>query len=428
MICFSINYTMKLGFVGTGKLGLPVSLMYASMGHELYCYDTNPALYAEGINPIDHLFEEERDPENRGSLREWLQGKALQYRWTSLEEIASVCDIVFVAVQTPHDTRYEGTRRLPEERVDFEYSYLRNALQSLSAVCTKPLPTVIISTVLPGTIRREIIPILSPQIRLCYNPYFIAMGTVAYDCLHPEFILLGNHHEETSRLVTDFYATICDAPVFSTSIENAELIKVTYNTIITTKTVIGNTIMELCSKLPNTNCDTVVEALSLANRRIISPAYYRGGMGDGGGCHPRDNIALSWLSRECGLKYDIYESIMKARESQCEFLADKIVESVATTGLPVCLLGKAFKPNTSISTGSSAVLLSTILTERGILHKIHDPHISQSDTLPTDPHVFFISCAHDAFHTYRLPPKSVVIDPHRQYCAIAPDTYVPLGC
>lgn len=418
---------MKLGFIGTGKLGLPVSLMYASMGHDMYCYDTNQALYVEGVNPADHLVEEERDPENRGSLREWIHGKPIQYKWTTLEEIASTCDIVFVAVQTPHDTRYEGSTRLPEERVDFEYTYLRNALESLSGVCKRDLPTVIISTVLPGTIRREIVPSLSPHIRLCYNPYFIAMGTVAFDCLHPEFILLGNHDEDTSRLVTDFYATICDAPVFSTSIENAELIKVTYNTIITTKTVIGNTIMELCSKLPNTNCDVVVDALSLATRRIMSPAYYRGGMGDGGGCHPRDNIALSWLSRTCGLKYDLYESIMIARERQCEFLADTIVHSVEKTQLPVCLLGKAFKPNTGITTGSSAVLLSGLLEERKISHTVHDPLIANTDPLPTTPHVFFISCAHTLFHTYSLPIGSVVIDPHRAYSSLSTD-YIPLGC
>jgi UDPglucose 6-dehydrogenase len=418
---------MKIGFVGTGKLGLPVSLVYASMGHELLCYDTNPSFYVPDVYPLDHLVEEELDPDNRGTLRSWLKGKSLQCSWTSLDTIASTCDIVFVAVQTPHDKRYEGSTRLPSERVDFDYTYLRNAIESISSVCTKPLPVVIISTVLPGTIRREILPIMSSYVRLCYNPYFIAMGTVAHDCLHPEFILLGNHDENTSNLVTDFYASICDAPVFSTTIENAELIKVTYNTIITTKTVIGNTIMELCSKLPNTNCDEVVKALSLATNRIISPAYYRGGMGDGGGCHPRDNIALSWLSRTCGLKYDLYESIMIAREKQCEFLADTIGESAKKTQLPVCLLGKAFKPNTGIATGSSAVLLSAILEERGVNHIIHDPLMAGTSSLPTTPHVFFVSCAHDVFHSYTLPVGSVLIDPHRSYSRLCPD-YIPLGC
>ena len=62
--------------------------------------------------------------------------------------------------------------------------------------------------------------------------------------------------------------------------------------------------MEVCSKLPNLDVDNVVEALSLADQRIISPAYLKGGMGDGGSCHPRDNIALSWLSRELNLSFD----------------------------------------------------------------------------------------------------------------------------
>lgn len=418
---------MKIGFVGTGKLGLPVSLVYASRGHDVRCYDVNPQFYDRTKSPLEFLVDEERDTELKGSLRASLEGMPLSHTWTSLQEIADTCDLVFVAVQTPHDARYEGTMRLPEERRDFDYTYLQSSLEALSAVCQRPLPVIIISTVLPGTIRRVILPILSPHIRLCYNPYFIAMGTVAYDCLHPEFILLGNHDLETSRLVTEFYTTICDAPVFSTTIENAELIKVTYNTIITTKTVIGNTLLELCSTLPNTDCDVVVDALSLATRRIISPSYYRGGMGDGGGCHPRDNIALSWLSRKCGLRYDLYESIMLARERQCEFLADRIISAATTSGLPVCLLGRAFKPNTGISTGSSAVLLATLLQDRGVACTVHDPHIPSSDPLPTGPHVFFISCAHDVFRTYSLPHESVLIDPHRAFESIATGPYIALG-
>ena len=420
---------MKVGFIGTGKLGLPVSLVYASKGHELYCYDTNPEYYSENVKqPSAYLFEEEKDPENNGSLRVWLEDKTLNFKWTSLQEIADVCDIVFLAVQTPHNPKYEGNSRLPKDRVDFDYSYLKTAVKGISEVCKKPLPVVIISTVLPGTIRREIIPIMSSNIRLCYNPYFIAMGTVAHDCLHPEIILLGNHDEQTSKLVTEFYKSICDAPVFSTTIENAELIKVSYNTIITSKTVIGNTIMELCNHLPNTDCDEVLRALSMCNQRIISPSYYRGGMGDGGGCHPRDNIALSWLSQKCGMKYDFYESIMLAREKQCEFLADCIEQERRNSGLPVCLLGKAFKPNTGITTGSSAVLLGTILEERSIPYIFHDPH-SATNELPTEPHVFFVSCAHDKFTSYRLPANSVLIDPHRKFGSVLQmnSKYVPIG-
>jgi UDPglucose 6-dehydrogenase len=416
---------MKVGFVGTGKLGLPVALVYASKGHELLCYDP---MYGPGTRPLEKLVEEERDPSNDGSLREWLQEKTLVFEFADLARVVNESDLVFVAVQTPHNPTYEGATRIPEERVDFDYTYLRTAMMDISAVCTRPTPVIIISTVLPGTLRREIIPLLSDAVKVCYNPYFIAMGTVASDCLSPEFILFGKHDSSTSDIAERFYKTICDAPVFTTSIENAEMIKVSYNTFITTKTVLGNTIMDLCSRLPGTNCDEVLRGLSLGTRRIVSPAYLRGGMGDGGGCHPRDNIALSWLSRSVGLHYDYYDHIMKLRESQCETIAVALERlSLAHPEKSVWLLGKSFKPNTAITTGSSAVLLGHILEERGLPYAFHDPHTGNTDT-PTAPCIACITCSHSKFLTYRLPPGSILVDPHRLYSACVPDgTYVPLG-
>ena len=72
----------------------------------------------------------------------------------SLEETVTHAEILFVAVQTPHDPRYEGITPLPAQRVDFDYTYLRSAVRSISEVCRKPTIVVIISTVLPGTIKR----------------------------------------------------------------------------------------------------------------------------------------------------------------------------------------------------------------------------------------------------------------------------------
>jgi UDPglucose 6-dehydrogenase len=416
---------MKVGFVGTGKLGLPVALVYASRGHELLCYDP---MYTHGTNPLDKLVPEERDPSNKHSLRDWLQDKPLSFQFTTLERVVCESELVFVAVQTPHNPTYEGATRIPEKRVDFDYTYLRKAMEDVSALCSRPTPVIIISTVLPGTIRREILPRLSENVKLCYNPYFIAMGTVASDCLTPEFILFGQHDESTARLARAFYTTICNAPVFTTSIENAEMIKVTYNTFITTKTVLGNTIMDLCSRLPGTDCDEVLRGLTLGTRRIMSPAYLRGGMGDGGGCHPRDNIALSWLSHSVGLHYDYYDHIMKLREAQCETIVNQIESLHAKNPTkPVWLFGKAFKPNTAISTGSSAVLLGRILEERGIVYTFYDPHTGDG-TIPTEPVIVCVTCAHDVFASIGLPSGSILIDPHRCYAECVPNgTYIPLG-
>lgn len=424
---------MKIGFVGTGKLGLPVSLMYCAKGHDVLCYDVNKSFY-EGKSAIDLLYEEELCPNNKMKLKEWFQENPLQSSYShtkNLGELIEFSDILFVAVQTPHNPKYEGTERLVKERDDFDYTYLKEAMTSISEhseKLNKDIIVIIISTVLPGTIRREILPTLSSKVKLCYNPYFIAMGTVANDCLNPEFILLGNRDNEAADKVTEFYKSICDSPVFRTTLENAEMIKVSYNTFIGSKIAMANTIMELCDKLPNTDCDIVIDALSLANKRLISKSYLRGGMGDGGGCHPRDNIALSWLSNNLGVQYNWYDSIMMAREKQTEFLANVIEEEWKKTNLPVVLLGKSFKPNTAIATGSPAVLLGNILREKNVPFVFYDPYSEKNETYIKEKSIYFVSCAHDIFASMQLPEGSILIDPHRKYgnCIVS-GRYKPIG-
>ena len=424
---------MKIGFVGTGKLGLPVSLMYCSKGHDLLCYDVNPAFYT-GSNPVDLVYPEELCLEKKMSLQKWFSENPLKanYRHTkSLEEIVLGSEIVFVAVQTPHQKMYEGITRIPVARADFDYTYLKQSLEQLSDVCNqlkKNTIVVIISTVLPGTIRREVLPTLSPYIHLCYNPYFIAMGTVAYDCMNPEFILLGNHNTDAAEKVKEFYKTICNASVFTTTVENAELIKVCYNTFISTKIAMANTIMEIAHHLPNTDCDEVINALSMASNRLISPAYLRGGMGDGGGCHPRDNIALSWLSNELGVSFNWFDNIMMAREKQTEFLADLAVNKQKETGLPLVVLGLSFKPNTAIQTGSCAVLLCNLLKEKQQKFVSYDPITDKTADVFSSKAVYIITCAHDSFIDTTFPDGSVVIDPHRKFHSCKGQfKYVPVG-
>ena len=214
--------------------------------------------------------------------------------------------------------------------------------------------------------------------------------------------------------VKEFYSTITDAVVYSTTLENAELIKVSYNTFITTKIVLANNIMEMCHLLPNTNVDEVMNALKIGTRRLISPAYLTGGMGDGGGCHPRDNIAMSWLNRELGIENNYFDFIMKKREKQTEFFANLIEEKIKEHNLPVCILGKSFKPETNLIEGSPAILLKNLLELRGIDCEQYDPHIDTDVTnFVLDKKIYFIGCRHTVFQSYDFPEGSCVIDPNR---------------
>ena len=269
--------TWRVGLVGLGKLGVPVALAMSLRGHDVMGYDVDESKMQKVRFP-----HRERGPNGEPSIEPLLQQSALSFG--SLREVVDHAEIIFVAVQTPHDPLYEGVTRLPEERVDFDYTFLREAIENLSSAVAlggQEKIVVVISTVLPGTIRREILPRISPLIKLCYNPFFIAMGTTIDDFVNPEFVLFGVRDEEAAQQAERFYRTLHEKPFFRTSIENAELIKVTYNTFISMKIAYANAIMEICHKTPGCNVDDVTAGLALATERLLSPKYMGGGMGDG---------------------------------------------------------------------------------------------------------------------------------------------------
>ncbi|NQZ56119.1 MAG: nucleotide sugar dehydrogenase [Lentisphaeraceae bacterium] len=396
---------MKIGFIGLGKLGLPCAVAVATKGHEVMGYD----IYSKLMNKEPRPYRE-TGPDGIEPFNPYLEESNLSFG--SIKEVADFAEIIFVAVQTPHEEKYEGVTRIPDERIDFDYSYLEQAVKDLADVVNRDVTVVIISTVLPGTVKKKILPIVNEHMKICYNPFFIAMGTTMRDYLHPEFILFGVHDETAAAKAESFYKTMTDASFYKTSVENAELIKVSYNTFIGMKIVFANTLMEICHKTPGTNVDEVTGALKLASRRLISGSYLDGGMGDGGGCHPRDNIAMSWLAQELDLSCDFFEDLMVAREKQTEWLADLICREKEQYDLPIVILGKAFKEQTNLTVGSPSILLRNILLERQIEPAMYDPHLDElkNNFLKS---IFFIGTKHREFHDFDFPPGSIIIDPWR---------------
>jgi UDPglucose 6-dehydrogenase len=397
----------KVGFIGLGKLGLPVAVAIDSKGHEVVGYDINQAVqgYIENKKiPYEEIYMDEMLPKSN-------------VKFDSFANVIKNSEIIFVPVQTPHEKLYEGITRIPETRVDFNYEYLVDAIKNISQEVDKNNEekiVVIISTVLPGTIEKYVKPVLSSKIKLCYNPFFIAMGTTIRDFLHPEFILLGVDNKEAAEKVKDLYSTLHNKKVFETTVKNAELVKVAYNTFIGMKIVYANTMMEICHKI-GADVDAIIDAISLADERLISPKYLRGGMGDGGGCHPRDNIAMSWLSRKLNLSHDFFHDLMIAREHQTEWLADLC----QGTNKNVCILGKSFKPETNITTGSPSVLLYNILKERNVNVEIIDPYSDSKEDFERvfsskDANtLFFLGTRHEFFKDLNYPNGCTVIDPFR---------------
>jgi len=330
----------KIGFIGLGKLGMPCAEAIAKKGFDVAGYDIlhKTSTYVE--------------------IRE------------SIEDVCRDRDIVFVATPTPHEDGYDGrepTSHLPVK--DFNYDAVKKVLTKCNKHMGNEQTLVLISTVLPGTTRREFAPLVT-NTKLMYNPYLIAMGTVAEDMINPEMIMIGSKNglagtncKIRSELLESFYNQVCDnfpRMEFGTW-EEVESMKIFYNTFISNKVALVNMIQDVAHKLGNINVDVVTQALSKSTKRIVSSAYMKAGMGDGGACHPRDNIALRWLAKELELGYDMFESIMTAREQQAETMA----KAILTHGKNVWFSSDSYKPGTDLVDGSSSLLVQHYVKKHG---------------------------------------------------------------
>tara|TARA_A100001391_G_scaffold83090_1_gene54382 strand:- start:1097 stop:1975 length:879 start_codon:yes stop_codon:yes gene_type:complete len=182
----------------------------------------------------------------------------------------------------------------------------------------------------------------------------------------------GSETGDAKELV-DFYKTIMqNEPRYVIGTwDECECIKVFYNTFISAKVSLVNMIQDVAEKQGNINAEVVCDALAESDRRIMGPGYMKPGMGDGGACHPRDNIALRWMAEELDLGYDLFDAVMLSREVQAKNMAESMVE-LSTMGagvvppMPVVIVGKAYKPLVPYDAGSPSMLVGHYVEEAGV--------------------------------------------------------------
>ena len=329
---------MNISFIGLGKLGLPCAEVIAQKGHIVHGYDIDSSIKTKGV-----------------------------FQFPTIAGAVQDADIVFVAVPTPHDPMYDGrepAHHLPPK--DFDYSIVNEVLDECNEHMTKRQLLVLISTVLPGTVRREFVH-RTYNTRFLYNPYLIAMGTVAWDMVNPEMVMIGTEEGDEmdgdATMLINFYRTIMEnRPRYIVGTwDECECIKVFYNTFISAKIGLVNMIQDVAQKQGNIDVNVVTEALAKSTQRIMSPAYMKAGMGDGGACHPRDNIALRYMAQELDLGYDLFGEIMKARDIQAKNMAEEILKH----GENIKFTSNSYKPGVDYTEGSYSLLVQHYVTELG---------------------------------------------------------------
>lgn len=343
---------MNIAFIGLGKLGLPVALTLARFGgHIVTGWDTSET--------VRGAIQDGNWPHAEPHVNDLLDTEHRFQLATAANLVPSVAaaDLICVAVQTPHPPGYGGeTARGARPPRDFDYGPLCSALATVDLIAPPDTPVAVISTVLPGTHRRQLAPYVYGQRPYAYTPCFAAMGSVIDDLRDPEFVLVGT---DDLRAVTAAIAAWewTEAPVQVMSVVSAELTKVAYNLAISQKIVFANALMELAHKI-GANMDNVTDTLALGSKRITSGRYMRGGLGDGGACHPRDAIAMRYLADSLDLSADPFEFVSEARERQSDWLAYLVAREAKNARLPIVVCGRAYKRGTAIEDGSAALLLA----------------------------------------------------------------------
>ncbi len=388
----------KVSMIGCGKLGLPCAEI---MGQEYNVVGYDVSLVESSIISITN----------------------------DLKAAVSNSQFIFVAAPTPHEKGYDGSKPIARmEPKDFNYDIVKDVLVKINQYVNKSQLVVLISTVLPGTVRKQLAPIIT-NARFIYNPYLIAMGSVKWDMVNPECLIIGTEDGSVTgdaKELIEFYKPLMqnDPAINVGTWDEAEAIKIFYNTFISAKIGLVNMIQDVAEKNGNINVDIVTDALKKATHRITGPRYLTAGMGDGGACHPRDNIALRWLAQELDLGYDLFHAIMQSRDIQAKNKANKLFELQKETGKIIVIHGRAYKPYVSYTDGSYSELIAYYLTELGANFEFVDP-LTNDKRSSSSPAIFFM--AHNPAVTYKdtgvdikeekfycdIPEGSIILDPWR---------------
>jgi UDPglucose 6-dehydrogenase len=356
---------IKISVFGLGKLGASMLAGFASRGFQVVGTDINQA----AVNAVNR----HEAPIQETGLAEMIRENRQRIRATSSpDEALANSDISFVIVPTPSD-----------HRGAFSIEYAKHAFADIGKALKKKKSyhtVVLTSTVLPGATRHGLLPVLEkesgkkcgPDFGLCYNPEFIALGSVIRDFLNPDFYLLGQFDERSGDALEAVHkqVSVNQAPVKRMSLENAELAKISVNSFVTMKISFANMLAEFCEKLPGGDVDVVSDALGMDKR--IGRKYLTGGLGFGGPCFPRDNVALDFMGKTLGVD----SALLRENDAYNRRLAARLVEKIRPqipTGASVGVLGLAYKPHAHVVEESPGVAICLALADQGYRVMGHDP-------------------------------------------------------
>ena len=352
--------------MGLGYVGSVSAASFAADGQVVIGVDVNPAKVASvnaGQSPIVEKGLDELIRENvaAGRLR----------ATTSTTEAIAATDLSLICVGTP--SRRNGS---------LDLSYLERVCVEIGeALKEKPSYHVVVvrSTVLPGTTHEVVIPALERASGKKYgtgfgvsvNPEFLREGTAIADFRNPPLTLVGHNYASDAHPTQALYANI-NAPVITTSVRTAEMIKYASNTWHALKVCFANEVGNLCKRL-EIDSHEVMDIFCRDEKLNLSSYYLKPGFAFGGSCLPKDVRAMQYRAKELDLEMPVVQSILGSNQLQVQQAIDMVVE---TGRKKVGLLGFSFKAGTDDLRESPIVILAESLLGKGFQLCIYDRNVS----------------------------------------------------
>lgn len=357
--------TNNISVIGLGKLGSPIVASIASRGFNVIGVDLNK----DFVNALNSG----KAPVQEPGLQEKITKYKKNIKATSdYNEAILNTSITHVIVPTPSDPRG-----------GFSTKYAKASFEQIGKVLKNKKDyhlVILTSTVLPGSMDSDIIPTIEKasgkkcgrDFGVCYNPEFIALGSVIWNLLNPDLVLIGEYDKKSGDILERFYNKYCmNKPAIKRmNIVNAEITKISINTYITSKISFANLLARLCDKLPGGDVDVVSDAMGQDTR--IGIKYLKGGLGYGGPCFPRDNRALNFLSKKNGIDHKLAGATDKTNFDQIKFIIKKITSTIKKSD-SVAILGLSYKPNTPVIEESQSIDIVKALLKKGCKVTVYDP-------------------------------------------------------
>lgn len=372
---------MRVAIIGTGYVGLTTGVCLAFIGHQVSCLDTDE-------NKIKDL-KAGKIPIYEPNLTELMGEACCNLRFTSsYAEAIPGAEVVFIAVGTPPT---------PSGAPNLEY--LSQAAKSIGQHVTGDFTVVVNKSTVPigsgnwvGALLREASEARGngrvPEFAVASNPEFLREGSALHDSLYPDRIVVGADEQRALEVMYTLYRPILDqtfaaptylprpedvgaAPLLSTDLASAELIKYAANAFLALKISFINEIGILAERV-GANIAEVGRGIGLDSR--IGSRFLSAGIGWGGSCFGKDTSALIATAGEYGLHLPIVEAARTVNSRQRDRVVEKLLNELKILkGRTVGLLGLAFKPNTDDLREAPAIEIAQKLIDRGVRVKAHDP-------------------------------------------------------